>query len=225
MNESRSRIGAIAKPFLDRGDATGWFEEVYATAGGDRSQIPWADKRPNEHVLEWLAREKPDGRGKRALVVGCGLGDDAEEIERAGFAVTAFDIAPTAIAWCRRRFPQSSVQYAASDLFATPPEWNGAFDFVLESYTLQALPPEPRARAIGCIAPLLKTGGTLLVVTRGRDAQDPRGNLPWPLTKEELAQFQSLGLMEVSFEDYFDRETPPIRRFRIEYLRAKVPRL
>lgn len=40
--------------------------------------IPWAQQDGNLLLVEWLARNHCDGAGKRALVVGCGLGDDAE---------------------------------------------------------------------------------------------------------------------------------------------------
>src|ERR1017187_7080256 len=75
-----------------------------------------------------------------ALVVGCGLGEDAEYIARLGYATTAFDIALTAIAAARSRFPGSPVEYQVADLLAPPPWWSHAFALVVESTTLQALP-------------------------------------------------------------------------------------
>jgi hypothetical protein len=43
--------------------------------------------------------------------------------------------------------------------------------------------------------------------------------MPWPLIREELDGFKSQGLKEVSFEEYLDKEDPPVRRFRAEYRR------
>ena len=100
-----------------------------------------------------------------------------------------------------------------------PAEWKGSFDFVLESYTLQVLPPDLRPDAIRQIASFVSPGGILLVIARGREPNDPPGNMPWPLTKDELAVFQSVGLKELRFEDYVDDETPPVRRFRATYRR------
>ena len=91
---------------------------------------------------------------------------------------------------------------------------------MLEAYTLQVLPAEVRSRAMTSIAGLLAHGGTLLVICRGRFPEEPPGNLPWPLSTEELEVFTSAGLREVHFEDYFDQEEPPVRRFRVEYQRA-----
>ena len=58
--------------------------------------------------------------GKKALTIGCGLGDDAEQLAEWGFSTTAFDVSETAIRACRRRFPDSRVQYVAADLLQPP---------------------------------------------------------------------------------------------------------
>src|SRR4051812_41949068 len=175
MHESRITARALAKDFIARGDALGWFEALYVAAAGEMPKIPWADAQPNPNLIEWLAREMPQGAGKKALVVGCGLGDDAEALSGRGFSVTAFDIAPTAIQWCRRRFPESKVRYEVEDVLAPPQKWERAFAFVLESYTLQVLQGELRARAIANIASLLCPGGMVLVICRGREPGDPPG--------------------------------------------------
>lgn len=142
--QARARARQLAQEFAQRGDATGWFEELYTQAQGNEQAIHWADLEVNPSLVAWLGRRNIEGTGKLALVVGCGLGDDAEELARRGFEVVAFDIAPTAIAWCRQRFPQSSVEYVVADVFDPPSNWQGSFDFVLEAYTLQVLPAEVR---------------------------------------------------------------------------------
>lgn len=53
-----------------------------------------------ETVLEHFDR---DLRGRRILVVGCGLGDVALNLARNGAAVDAFDVSPKAIDICRAR--------------------------------------------------------------------------------------------------------------------------
>jgi SAM-dependent methyltransferase len=218
MSQSQRAIAReIAHRHLTAGDLLGWFEELYARAAGDASIIPWADLTPNPNFVSWLDQHQIDGDGRAALKVGCGLGDDAEELTRRGFRTTAFDISPSAIAWCKTRYPKSVVSYVAADLLHAPLEWRGKFDFVLESYTLQVLPPKIRREAIEQIASFVACRGTLLVIARGREPSDPEGNMPWPLTKDELEVFRSCGLSEVHFEDYLDNETPPVRRFRVTY--------
>jgi hypothetical protein len=219
MGETHRAIAReIAYKHLDSGDPLGWFEDLYSRAREDTSIIPWADLVPNPNLIDWLNHRGAACSG-RAIKVGSGLGDDAEELSRRGFETTAFDISESVIAWSRRRFPQSSVSYVVADLFSAPIEWKARFDFVLESYTLQVLPPYLRAEAIGCIASFVALGGTLLVIARGREPGEPEGNMPWPLTKREMSLFVTQGLKEVSFEDYLDREDPPVRRFRATYHR------
>jgi len=220
MDETlRATARELAHKHLAAGDALGWFEALYAQADGDSSIIPWADLTPNPNLVGWLDATHAHGRGQKALKVGCGLGDDAEELSLRGFDTTAFDISHTAISWCHRRYTKSSVTYLAADLFDAPPEWQGAFSLVVESYTLQVLTPDFRRKAIRCVADFVAPGGTLLVITRGREPTDPEGKMPWPLTRDELTSFSDYSLKEVSFEDYIDKENPPVRRFRAVYRR------
>jgi SAM-dependent methyltransferase len=218
--QARAKARHLAQEFIQRGDATGWFEELYTQAQGNEQAIHWADMQVNPNLVAWLDRRNIQGTGKLALVVGCGLGDDAEELAHRGFEVVAFDIAPTAVAWCQQRFPHSPVEYVVADVFDPPSVWQGRFDFVLEAYTLQVLPAAVRSKAIASIAGLLAIDATLLVICRGRSAQEPPGSLPWPLTTEELEMFKDAGLWQVHVEDYFDQEVPKVRRFRVEYRRA-----
>src|SRR5580700_11432413 len=155
----RNRARELAQAYVAKGDAVGWFEPLYAEAQGNAERVPWADLKPNPNLVEWLDREAIRGDGRTALVVGCGLGDDAELLAARDFRVTAFDVAPSAVAWCRRRFPTSSVRYETADLLQPPQDWIGVFDFVFEAYTLQVLKPAAmRSQATRCLAAVLSPG-------------------------------------------------------------------
>jgi SAM-dependent methyltransferase len=202
----------LAAQHMGRGDALGWFDALYRQAHGDARRIPWADLRPNPYLADWLAGVAlPLGR---ALVIGCGLGDDAELLAGRGWAATAFDISAEAIRWARLRFANSRVEYLAADLFNPLRSWDGAFDLVVEIFTLQALPAAVRARAVPIIARWIKPQGRLFVFARGREESDPPGEMPWPLTAREVRAFEQVGLLCRSFEDFADDQTPPVRRFR-----------
>ncbi|CAN5594804.1 hypothetical protein BH09PLA1_BH09PLA1_32500 [soil metagenome] len=204
----------IIESHYQKNDPIGWFEELYSVANGDVGLIPWANEKPNPHLLAWLDRENIHGGGNSAMVVGCGLGDDAEELVRRGFTVSAFDIAQSAIDWCHQRFPSSTVKFGQADLLNLPASWVGAFDFVFEAYTIQALPRSLRTQAIASVASLVAPGGDLLVVCRGREDGEDEGSLPWPLTHGELATFEEHHLKPATFENYFEERDPPVRRFR-----------
>jgi SAM-dependent methyltransferase len=216
MTNPREIISRLIREAWDRGDPTGWFEPLYARAANGEGVVPWAHMQPNPELTGWLQTRGVDGAGRRALVIGCGLGDDAEELAGRGFAVTAFDISATAIDWCRQRFPQSPVDYQVADLFQLPAEWRGAYDFVLESRTIQSLPHDLCAPACAAVAATLAPGGTLLVLCLGREPHEDRGGIPWPLSRAELSAFQQQGLIERSFEVYDEGGS---RRFRVEYTR------
>jgi hypothetical protein len=111
------------------------------------------------------------------------------------------------------------VKYSVADLLEPPPEWERKFDFVFEANTVQALPVAIRTAAIRRIAAFVRPGGKLLAIVRGRRADEPLGELPWPLTRTEMNEFVRAGLSEESFEEYFDNEDPPARRFRGLYER------
>jgi hypothetical protein len=216
-NEGRRRAGQLAQQHRDNGDFLNWFEQLYAMAQHDPNAIPWADLEPNAQLVEWINEHGLRGDDKTAVVIGCGLGDDAELLAEHGFSVTAFDISASAIEWCKRRFPKSHVNYIVADLFALPADW--VFDFVLEIYTIQALPLEFRDRAITAAASLVAPHGTLLAIGRLAGDVEERVKMPWPLTRVELDSFTRAGLRQAHFVDFLDGEENPVHRFRAEYRR------
>jgi uncharacterized protein YndB with AHSA1/START domain len=183
------------------GRADPWFEELYARSADDPERIPWARLAPRPELIKWLDRHPP-APGTPALVVASGLGDDAEELARRGCDVDAFDLSRSAIETARRRFPTSSVRYRVADLFALPADWAGRFAIVVESLTVQSLPPEAHEEAIAAITRLVAPGGHLLVRTAIRADDEPDAGRPWPLRQAELRWFEADGLIEV------DRCTP-----------------
>lgn len=215
--ELRARMRAFAAPYVERGEPSAWFDAWYRERGGDEREVPWADLEGHPLLNEWLDSSAGPGDGLGAVVVGCGLGEEAEQVARRGFQVTAFDISSSAIEWCGRRFPGSRVQYLVADVLALPEDWSARFDLVVEVYTLQALPPEPRPRIQASLARLVAPGGRLLVITRGRGEQDTAEAIPWPLARSEMDRFVELGLREERFEDIPCEEDPPGRRFRALY--------
>jgi SAM-dependent methyltransferase len=217
LEQRRARARELAAEFADRGDSFGWFDEFYKEAGGDNAQIPWADLEPNAYFRQWVEETGLKGTGRNALVVGCGLGDDAKYLNDLGFEVTGFDISPTAIDWARRLHAAIGIRFDVADLFSPPSEWIGAFDFVLEIYTIQPLPMEMRSSVIDSIAAFVAPGGELVVVTRGREDDEEPIELPWPLSRLDLSRFETHGMKQTDFRIYDGDDDTPVPRFVVQY--------
>jgi SAM-dependent methyltransferase len=217
MADPRARARELARESVTRGDVAGWFERLYAESERDGVPISWVDLAPNPYLVDWL-RRNPEPRG-RALVVGCGYGDDAELLASLGLEVVAFDVAPTAIARCRVRFAESSVRYEVADVLEPPAAWSAAFDFVFEAYTVQVLPGAARVTCARAIGGFVAAGGSLLVVARSRRDSDSEGLMPWPLTRAELEGFEVPGLALTRLAEIVEPGDPPVPRFVAEFSR------
>jgi SAM-dependent methyltransferase len=208
----------LAGESLAAGDATGWFERLYSEAQAGTAEVPWDRPAASALLSEWAARSRPGAVGRRALVVGCGLGRDAEFVAGLGFATTAFDISDTAVRVARERHPGTPVDYVVADLLDPPPSWRHGFDLVVESNNVQALPRTLREQAIAQIGTLVAPGGTLLVLAA---AATPRsgGGPPWPLNRADIDAFAADGLAPTSIAEIPDAEDPERFRWRAEFHR------
>ena len=182
----------------DGGEHGGFFEERYRSANRDPGVIPWAGLAPNRYVVEQAGSPPPVRH--EAVVVGCGLGDDAEHLASLGWRVTAFDVSPSAIDWCVERFAQSRVDYVVADLFDVPPAWSRRFGLVVEVATIQSLAPGMRDRTIAAIADLVGPAGKLIVSALGRLGGEHGVGPPWPVMRNELRAFERFGLVEQRFD-------------------------
>jgi SAM-dependent methyltransferase len=199
-------------------DPTGWFEHRYAAAAQGEATIPWDCGEPRYLLVEWAGDF--DGTGKRAIVIGCGMGDDAEFLAGLGYDTVAFDASVTAIKLARDRFPHSKALFLTADLLQLPDDWRGAFDLVVEIQTVQSLPLHLREAAITRIGDLVAPGGTLFVAAVVRDENEPFDGPPWPLTRVEVASFATETLApQGEIEVLVDPDMPDISRWRAVFQR------
>ncbi|WP_377642439.1 class I SAM-dependent methyltransferase [Oryzobacter terrae] len=173
------------------GQPTRWFEELWSAAARDEVDTPWSRDEPYPPVAALVAEQGPGG-GRRAVVVGAGLGADAEHLAAAGWDTTAFDVAASAVDLARGRHPGSEVAYRVADLLDLPADLRHAFDLVLEVFTVQALPPAVRREAVAGVRELLAPGGTLLAVQVAREPDESGDDgPPWLLDDAEMHVFAS----------------------------------
>ena len=217
LDELRARLLRLFEVADAEGDPLRWFEELYDIADRNPEEVPWARMEPHPKMVEWIA-SNPDVQG-RALVVGCGLGDDAEWLSSIGFDVTAFDISRSSIEWCRERFPDSSVEYRVADLLAPPPEWKGRFDIVIEIHILQAIPENIRDQAADNLPTLLGPDGNLLCIGRLFGSLLPdEPSPPWPLSKTWLeGRFNCM--RPIGFTRFVYDDSPTVERYVAAWVR------
>jgi 2-polyprenyl-3-methyl-5-hydroxy-6-metoxy-1,4-benzoquinol methylase len=216
----RERVKELATEAIQGENPSGWFDVLYSESQGDVTQIPWAKLTCHPYLEDWLTTGKILGEGRSALVIGCGLGDDAEALASRGFQVTAFDVSPTAINWCQQRFPDSAVNYVVADLLNLPAQWAAAFDLVVEIRNIQALPLSIRSSVMTSVGSVVAASGTLLVINRFRETEMEPDGPPWPLSGGELAQFSTLGLQEVSRLVFYEGEQFDVPQLRLEYQKS-----
>jgi hypothetical protein len=216
-----SGLGVLEPGQIARSAPVDFFETIYREAGGDLSRIPWADGKPNPSLVSWLNAEAA-GRirpGARAVVVGCGLGDDVVELINRGYDASGFDLSPTAIVWARRRFPEFANAFFASNLLDMPSRCRHRFDVVVEAYTLQSVEPAMRESMAAAVASLACPRGLIVTIARGRDESEPLESIqgpPFPFTPAELiGLFEAQGWQPTRpLDDFLDDEAPPKRRLR-----------
>lgn len=189
-----------------------FFESVYENADhDDLSAIPWVTLAPNVYLEKHLSLQDTVS-GKKALVIGCGLGDDALILEKHGYEVEAMDISSSAIALAKKRHPDSKVDFYVGDIYDMPESSVGKYDFVYEGLTIQSLPPADREKLVGIIVSLVAKDGELLVYANTQDDADNYGGPPWPLYENEFMLFEKEGLEKISADK--EDESKPIAPYK-----------
>jgi len=208
----------MVKEYHEQDKVLDWFDYIYQSANGDFSKVFWADLEASPYLVKWLKKEIVKKPNKKACVIGCGVGDDAEALSSFGFEVTAFDISQTAIKLCKDRYPNSNVKYVVADLFNYPKEWFESFDVVYECNTIQVLPNKYRKKARVSMSSLLAKNGYILVSCRSRKEGEKEDEIPKPLAKSELDEFITIdNLQEESFLAYDDTQTPSVPHYFAVY--------
>ena len=208
------RAGELSREAISNGEPTTWFDRLYRAGETGEVSMPWDRDEPQVLLREWVEQHDVHGEGRRAVVVGCGLGADAEYLSQRGFAATGFDVAATAVRLARERHPDTRVDYRVADLLDLPAAWGQGFDLVVEIFTIQALPDPPRAAAIRAVAGLVAPGGTLLAIAfRHVAGDDETAGPPFPLTRVTMDALATGGLRQGEVEE------PDGPRWRVAYHR------
>ena len=144
--------------------------------------MPWEKGEASPGLVDFLSKHPELARGK-VCVPGCGTGHDAREWARAGFTVTGFDIAPSAIRLCRERTAAAGLaaRFELGDFLKDEP--TERFDWVFEHTLFCAIDPGDREEYVRAVLRWLKPGGDYLAVNYMIPDKD---GPPFGTTREEL---------------------------------------
>ncbi|AKU17162.1 class I SAM-dependent methyltransferase [Luteipulveratus mongoliensis] len=202
------------------GEPTAWFERLYAAGRDGTVTMPWDRDDAHPLLADWLAGQDSPATGARAVVIGCGLGADAERLAQLGYGTTAFDLSESAVATAVARNPGSQVDYVVADLLDPPTAWHQAFDLVVEIYTVQAVPVSMREAMTRAVTDLVAPGGTLVAIQAVHEDGDDDGP-PFPLTRAQIDAFaDGTGLKMVDLEQRTHPANPSVQLWQAHLRRS-----
>ena len=105
----------------------------------------WAGDAATPIVAQALERFAPDPMA-RLLELGCGEGRDARPLLAAGRALTATDLSPEAVAWCRAKDPVHAENYRVLDCVRG--RLPGRWDFIYAVALLHMLTEDADRQAL-----------------------------------------------------------------------------
>jgi SAM-dependent methyltransferase len=146
--------------------------------------MPWEKGEPSPGLVDFLSAHNDLPRGT-VLVPGCGTGHDVRAWAQAGFDVTGFDLAPSAIRLAQERTAAAglSAQFKLGNFLDDPPTQQ--FDWIFEHTLYCAIDPRRRDDYIRAVLRWLKPGGQFLAVHYMiRDADGP----PFGCAQQELIE-------------------------------------
>jgi SAM-dependent methyltransferase len=125
--------------------------------------MPWEKGEPSPGLVDFLATHPQLPRGT-VLVPGCGTGHDARAWAAAGFTVTGYDIARSAIELSREKTAGAGLtaEFILGDFLTdTPPR---QYDWLFEHTLFCAIDPQRRPDYVRAAVRWLKPGGHYLAV-------------------------------------------------------------
>lgn len=170
-------------------------ERKYYEAYDDRyrqvheKKLQWASDAPSPIVSQVMERFGLS-TDAQILELGCGEGRDARFLLNRGYQVTATDISPEAIDYCRRENPAFAEHFQVLDCVTG--EWNGKFDFIYAVAVIHMLVVDAhRAAFYRFIREHLKENGIALVCTMGDGTMERKSDIATAFDLQERTHGES----------------------------------
>lgn len=120
----------------------------------------------------------------RLLEIGCGEGRDAKAVLNGGYDLTATDISPAAISYCKSNLPQYQDRFQVLDCLST--HWAERYDFIYAVAVLHMLVlDEDRDGFYRFIRAHLNPNGLALICTMGDGTTERQSDISTAFTPQE----------------------------------------
>jgi SAM-dependent methyltransferase len=124
-------------------------------------------------------------RARSILELGCGTGNDAARLARAGYLVTAIDLSTEAIQQARVKFG-SAITFVVADMARPLPFPNGSFDAVMAKVALHMFPDAVTRSVFAEVARVVRPEGLFLFHVNALEDRPLRER--WRPVERELEQ-------------------------------------
>lgn len=139
------------------------YDDRYRQVHGQKLQ--WASNEASAIVLH-IIRRHSIGKESAILEIGCGEGRDASALLEQGYCLTATDISPEAIRYCREKWPEQEDSFQILDCIRG--QWKDTYDYIYAVAVIHMLvEDEDRAGFYRFIRQHLREKGIALVCTMG----------------------------------------------------------
>ena len=136
-------------------------------------KVSWADENPSKIILDLLLKYGANNSSK-ILEIGCGEGQNAIYLMKNGLNITATDVSPEAINWCKNRARESKVDI--NNFFVLDALDNNLalkYDYIYAISTLHMLvKDEDRHNFLTFISSHLKDNGKAIISIMGDGIQE-----------------------------------------------------
>jgi len=151
--------------------------------------LQWASDTPSRIVPETMNRHGI-GSGAKILEIGCGEGRDAVHLLGSGFDLTATDISPEAIRYCRGKWPEYGDNFRVLDCIDG--SLDDKFDFIYAVAVLHMLVEDGHRDAFyRFLREHLKENGIALVCTMGDGTLERKSDISTAFDLQERIHGQS----------------------------------
>jgi SAM-dependent methyltransferase len=133
-------------------------------------KVPWQSSGLADITRRYLGEY---AKGRSALEIGCGTGEDAAEFRRLGFEYSGFDISEEAIRIAKDLHPKYSKSFFVGDIFAL--DASSKFSVIYDKGVFHNLAgPKRREEFVRNVASTSEKNGVWITVCGSADFYDPK---------------------------------------------------